>query len=51
VHVLVVLLLQLKASNDDLAVMYGDGYYSPFCKSLRYGATLELVNVRRGGPC
>jgi hypothetical protein len=36
--------MQLKASNDDLGAMYSTDW-SPFCKGLRYGATLELINV------
>lgn len=41
--------LQLKASLDDLGLMYGG--WSPFCKSLRYGATLELVSVSLFALC
>lgn len=34
--------LQLKATNDDLGALHGG--WSPFGKSLRYGAQLELIN-------
>jgi hypothetical protein len=37
--------LQLKADYNDLCVMYPNEY-CPFCKTLRYGATLELISVR-----
>lgn len=37
--------LQLKADYGDLRVMYPNDY-GLFCKSLRYGAALELVSVR-----
>lgn len=39
--------VQLKATNEDLGVMYSTNR-SPFCKGLRYGATLELINVSVG---
>jgi hypothetical protein len=34
--------VQLKATNEDLGALYGG--WSPFGKSLRYGAQLELIN-------